>query len=65
MEFNSFDQALKICMTSEEESPEQNAALKYCIENAPPNLRKILTERFQQAHENNCGCGCHNQQDTL
>ena len=58
MEFESFEQALEVCMKAEERSPEQVAAMIYCLENAPPELQAMLQERFRNAHGDDCGCGC-------
>jgi len=59
MKFESFEQALKVCLTAEEGSEEQNTALVYCMENAPTELKQMLEERFLQFHRKDCGCGCH------
>ena len=58
MEFESFEQALEICLNGEEQSPEQEAALRYCLENAPPELQAMFQERFKVLHDHDCGCGC-------
>ena len=58
MEFESFEQALEICLNGEEHGPEQEAALRYCLENAPPELRAMFQERFKARHDHDCGCGC-------
>ncbi len=61
MEFQSFDHALKVCMESEEGSPEQDAALLFCMETAPPELMELLKARYLQikeSHQTGCGCGC-------
>ena len=58
MEFESFEQALEICLNAEERSPEQVAAMIYCLENAPPELRTMFQERFKHLHGHDCGCGC-------
>lgn len=60
MQFKSFEQALKACMTAEEGSAEQDAAIIYCLENAPPDLKKMLEEKYHKysAHNHECGCGC-------
>ena len=57
MEFESFEQALEICLNGEEYSPEHVAALRYCLENAPPELQAMFQERINR-HEHDCGCGC-------
>lgn len=59
MKFESFEQALKICLTAEENSPEQVKAMIFCLENAPPELQEILAKRFRPGHEQGCGCGCN------
>lgn len=63
MEFTSFEEALKICLESEDGSEEQDAALLYCIEHAPPKLKEMLKTQFMEhlarkKHAENCGCGC-------
>ncbi len=57
MEFESFEQALEICLNAEERSPEQVAAMLYCLENAPPELQTMFQERFKDLHGHDCGCG--------
>lgn len=61
MEFESFEQALHLCMVLEDGSPEQKDAMVYCLEHAPVDLRAMLQKRLlsvddQEGH--NCGCGC-------
>lgn len=73
MDFASFDEALHICMTAEPDSSLQDAALAYCLENAPPELKARLKESFlrsqgseEHSHDGECGCGCgheHHQHD--
>lgn len=69
MEFTSFEQALTTCMNAEDGSDEQEAAMCYCIEHAPAELREEIKRQFLAArearalggcnHENhNCSCGC-------
>jgi hypothetical protein len=67
MEFISFEEALKICLSAAEGSPEQEAALAHCLQTAPPDLRRLLTQRLGGAaeqdehdheHLGGCGCGC-------
>lgn len=60
MEFTSFEEALALCVTAADNSPEQEAALRYCLENAPPALQELLRERLAapHGHEHGCGCGC-------
>lgn len=59
MKFESFEQALKVCLTAKQGSEEQNTALVYCMENAPADLKRMLEERFLRFHQQDCGCGCH------
>lgn len=64
MEFASFEEALKICLESEDGSEEQDSALLYCIEHAPPKLKELLRTQFKsylerKKHAEGCGCGCH------
>ena len=59
MEFESFEHALEVCMTAEDGSPEQDAALLYCLEKAPPELREKLEELHEKKHGHGCGCGGH------
>ena len=42
MEFESFEEALKICVTAEEGSELQNKAAAFAIKNAPPELQDQL-----------------------
>lgn len=56
MKFESFEQALKICLTAEEKSPEQVEAMIFCLENAPPDLQEILAKRFKTRPGEGCGC---------
>jgi hypothetical protein len=58
MKFESFEQALEICLNAEERSPEQVAAMLFCLENAPPELRAMFQERFKDLHREDCSCGC-------
>ena len=61
MHFDSFEQALHICMTAPPGSDEQEAALVYCLENAPDELKDKIAgglENFHQAQKPNTGCGC-------
>jgi hypothetical protein len=68
MPFQSFEEALKICLTAENGSPAQDEALVYCMEHAPEDLKEMLKDRFvefhagtthEHAHEQgrNCRCG--------
>jgi len=63
MEFTSFEEALHVCMTAEPESAEQDAALAYCLENAPPELKEKIMEGLAKFHntqqdtqQTSCGC---------
>ncbi len=58
MEFGSFEQALTVCMTAKEGSPEQVASMLYCLENAPPELREMLQARFAGFHQHGSNCCC-------
>lgn len=58
MKFDSFEQAMQICLASEDGSPEQDDALIYCMENAPPDLKKLIMEHYLKRHQKDCGCGC-------
>ncbi|MEW6594642.1 MAG: hypothetical protein AB1413_07215 [Thermodesulfobacteriota bacterium] len=59
MEFTSFEEALKVCMTAAPESEEQDAALEYCLHHAPPDLKEKLRAAFvRSAAEKHDGCGC-------
>lgn len=67
MEFTSFEEALRICMTAAEGSPEQEAALAHCLATAPPDLRLMLAQRLgvhecNEQHEHGCGCGCSGEE---
>jgi len=63
MEFDSFEQALKMCLEEKEGSERQLSAMLYCLEHAPKELREMLQQRhdaFKAAqHDEGCGCGCH------
>ncbi len=68
MEFDSFEQALHICMTAEPESEEQDAALAYCLEHAPEELKEKIKEGLalfhrdqEENHQSGCGCGRHHE----
>jgi len=66
MEFDSFEQALHICMTAAPGSDEQEAALIYCLDNAPPELKDKIAEglaNFHKGHADGCGCGCNHDHD--
>jgi len=63
MEFESFEQALQLCMTMDEGSPEQREAMNYCLQHAPPDLRAMLGKRLgltdgDDKDHGDCGCGC-------
>jgi hypothetical protein len=57
MSFQSFAEALKICLGSESGSREQDEALVYCMEHAPDDLKEILKARFVEFHTG----GAHGQ----
>lgn len=64
--FVSFEHALAVCMDPEAPSEDQDQALLYCLQFAPPELKAMLEQRipnFKQAqadsHEHGCGCGCN------
>lgn len=63
MTFTTFEEALEACLSSPDGSPEQDAALLYCMENAPADLKKKIGQEFlhfkKQSHGKNCGCGDH------
>lgn len=60
MEFTSFEEALEICIASPDGSPEQDAALLFCLEHAPPSLKQKMGEEFLRfKNRKNCGCGDH------
>ena len=68
MEFESFEQALTVCIEAEDGSEQQAAAMFYCIDNAPPHLKEEIKEQFLAAKnaKSSCGCGCghdHNHKD--
>lgn len=65
MNFQSFEEALKVCVTAEKGSPEQDEALIYCMENAPADLKEMIKKRFVEFHTGKLndhnhgeGCGC-------
>jgi len=63
MDFQSFEEALTVCINAEEESEEQEAALIYCLEHAPAGLKEKIKEQFlaaKAAKGNSCGHGHHN-----
>lgn len=59
MEFESFEHALKVCMTAPEGGEEQETALLYCLEHAPADLREIIKDRYRAHKAEGCGCGCN------
>jgi len=66
MEFESFEQALHLCITTTPGSDEHEAALIYCLENAPPELKDKITDGLAQFHQKDaqgsgCGCGCNHE----
>jgi hypothetical protein len=67
MIFQSFEEALHVCLTAENGSPEQDEALVYCMEHAPTDLKEMLKARFVEFHsgrqsthdhKHGEGCGC-------
>ncbi|OGQ96975.1 MAG: hypothetical protein A2521_11615 [Deltaproteobacteria bacterium RIFOXYD12_FULL_57_12] len=63
MEFKSFEEALEVCMNAADNSPQQVAAMIYCLENAPPELRELLLS-LNKNHAPGCGCGGHGHEKT-
>jgi hypothetical protein len=69
MNFDSFEQALHICMTATPGSDEHEGALIYCLENAPPELKDQIADALakfhkkQPDHDHGCGCGCNHGHD--
>jgi hypothetical protein len=69
MHFDSFAQALQACLTAAPESDEQEAALIYCLENAPPELKEKIAQSLagfhgaRQGGHHEDGCGCHHNQE--
>ena len=70
MHFDSFEQALQVCVTASPGSDEQEAALIYCLDNAPPELKDKIADglaNFHQqkkpGHDHGCGCGCNHSHD--
>ncbi|NTW89172.1 MAG: hypothetical protein HGB26_08700 [Desulfobulbaceae bacterium] len=66
MNFTSFEEALHLCMTAVEGSPEQEEALAHCLRTAPADLRLMLAKRLgvhdgHDHHDQLCGCGCNRQ----
>ena len=67
MDFQSFEEALAACINAKEGSEEQEAAMVYCLEHAPAELREKIKEQFLASkakaaarcdHDHhNCGCG--------
>lgn len=61
MEFESFEQALHLCMTLEDGGPDQKEAMIYCLKHAPVDLRAMLEKRLlavARHEDHNCDCGC-------
>ena len=59
MEFESFEQALHLCMVLEDGSPEQKEAMVYCLKHAPVDLRAMLEKRLGLVNDNgghSCDC---------
>ena len=68
MEFESFEQALHLCVTATPGSDEQEAALIYCLDNAPPELKDKIADALANFHKGpdhggGCGCGCNHGHD--
>lgn len=70
MHFDSFEQALHVCVTASPGSDEQEAALIYCLDNAPPGLKDKIAEGLAKfhgqgkpGHDHGCGCGCNHGHD--
>lgn len=68
MTFDSFEQALHACMTATPGSDEQEAALIYCLDNAPPELKDKIAGALASFHMgdkqgSSCGCGCNHEHD--
>jgi hypothetical protein len=68
MHFDSFEHALHICMTAEPDSDEQEAALVYCLENAPPEIKEKIAVGLANVHKEpghggGCGCGCNHDHE--
>ncbi len=65
MEFNSFEQALQVCMQADDGSDEQKQAMVFCLEHAPVDLRVMLEKRLKitekQKFGGDCGCGSGSQ----
>ena len=61
MEFESFEQALQVCMQAADGSDEQKEAMVFCLEHAPADLRTMLEKRLKittdHQHAGDCGCG--------
>ncbi len=65
MHFDSFEQALHVCMTADEGSKEQDEAVLYCLEYAPADLKEKLQDIMRHklpTHNHDCGCGCNHEQ---
>ena len=69
MEFTSFEEALAVCINTKDGSTEQEEAMCYCIEHAPPAVKEEIKQQFLAAKEaralggcnhnhSNCNCGC-------
>lgn len=63
MQFDSFEQALEICMKAEDGSAEQEAALVYCLQHAPDELKELIRKHHQQGHGAGGGCGCGHEKE--
>ena len=63
MEYESFEQSLKVCMKADDRSDEQKKAMVFCLEHAPADLRTMLEKRLKITgdHQHGAGCGCAGQ----
>jgi hypothetical protein len=64
MEFESFEQALQVCMQAADGSDEQKKAMVFCLEHAPADLRAMLEKRLKITgdHQHGDGCECGGQE---
>jgi|GEM_PF-859928 len=61
MSYPSFEEALRVCLEAEPGSAEQDAALLFCLEHAPQDLKARLREAFLASRDGSRhgqGCGC-------
>lgn len=59
MEFASFEQALAVCINTEDGSNEQEEAMSYCIEHAPPEVKEEIKRQFAATKEARALGGCN------